>query len=152
MAQSISFRNLAIVHGALLGGLVLLAGVAYYLNTGPGLPAEYSVEGGLMPWIVPAAVAAGVAMAYLVNRRRLAAAPAKASAAERWSHYRTTCFLRWGIVEGPVILSFLFFLLDEDWNYLLYGLAGLAFLALLRPARVELERYYRFSASELEQL
>lgn len=151
MKRTSPFRSLEIVHSALLGGLVLLGGAVYYLNTGPGLSANYSVEGGFMPWIVPAALAAGMAVAYLINRRCLASAPDGASAAERWRHYRTTCFLRWGLVEGPVILSFLFFLLDEDWNYLLYGFIGLAFLVVLRPARSELERYYRLAASELAQ-
>ncbi len=150
MSKDNRLRTLQILHIALVGGLLLFAGFAYYLNSGPGLDADYALQGGPMKWFVPLGMAFLLGLAFLINRRRLASAPAGGSVELRWNHYRTTCLIRWAMVEGAVFLSLVFYLLDEEWSYLLYGLAGLAILGLWRPEAGELERHYRLRPADLD--
>lgn len=106
------------IHGSLVAGVLLFAGVAWFLAPG-GASAG---QAGLFRW---AWLAVALPLVFLAGilRGRL---PARA-AAER---VRTTAVLVWALAEAPALLGIVFTMVTGDWMPMVGGLLVALFLFL----------------------
>lgn len=131
--------NLTLLHGALLMGLVVVAGVAAFLlfgRTGPLLAAD---SGTATIGFVMAAVSLGVtAMAVAFLRPRLPPRPSGQSAGDYWAipgHARSALLL-WVALEQGGFIGLVGWLLTGSLAAALAGLVAVAALVMFPPARL----------------
>ena len=131
------FRVLQIVWLALMGGVVMFAGVACVLLTVmdlqmPGLPPI------VMRVVGPSAVAM-MAGALMVRRKLLEAIPAGSRADDRLTRYRAAVITSLALIEGPGLLIIVLSLVSNAPRWIPAGAAvTLLMMMLARPRREEL--------------
>jgi hypothetical protein len=131
------FRVLQIIWLALMGGVVMFAGVAYVLMTivdlqMPGLPPI------VMRVVGPSAVVM-MAGALMVRRRLLDAIPVSAGTNERLTRYSAAVIMSLALIEGPGLLIIVLSLVSNAPSWIPAGAAvTLLMMVLARPRREEL--------------
>jgi len=127
------FTSLTIVHGAMLIGQVLFAAVAWFLNQdGPiGDPESLSV----LRIIVPVVLIGGLVGNQVFTRMRLPQLQAKEALGDKLTGYRSLLIIRYALLEGPILLAVVTYLLGGDMTVLLVLVAIMAYFAIQRPTR-----------------
>ena len=133
MEQTKVFKQLQIMHLALVGGVVILSAVIGLLLSNKGAAADYS---GIFQGFLLAAsgiLALQLVVSYLVWNKRQSGIPASAGSTEKMAHYQTSCILRWALIESGTLISVILTFLEQNLAGLAIAAVGLAFLFLAKP-------------------
>lgn len=135
MNQADNFKQLQILHGALMMGAIFISIVLGYLLTNEAAITDYAGLGSGFLAIAAAIMAVEVVISYLIWNKRQSNIPATNVATEKWAHYRSSCILRWAMLEGGIFLSVVLTYLEQNLAGFVITAIGLAFLFLARPSR-----------------
>lgn len=150
-SSKIDFRSLFIVFLGLIGGQVIFAAVAYFLNsTGNNEPSMANAD---FAYLVPLVLLACFLGAYFWDRSRSSTnTQVKEELKQRMDHYRTTVVVRLAILEGANILSIIAYLLTNEYVYLVYFALGLGASLAFRPSRGQFQQRYLVSNRDMERI
>lgn len=151
-AQS-PFRNLKIVHTAILCGLAFFAIISLVIpRQDMGQDADKSFEQILQ------AIAAVISLLSLLvgfnifKKQLLAARNDGGSAATRMAIYRSACITWWAIIDGPGIFSIIGFILTGNYIFLALAVFHLALLAVFMPRRDNIILLLNLTSEEVQKL
>ena len=147
------FRSLKILHTALLLGMTFFAVVSLVIPR-----EEISKDIDKSYETIFQAVAAGVSLLSLLTgfsifKKNLAAVYRSTERAEKkMEMYRGACILWWAMIEGPGLLSLIFFVLTG--NYAFLALAGfqIALLAVFMPRKDNIKLLLNLTTQDVQKL
>lgn len=141
------FSTLSIIHLALLMGLVLFAGVAYYLLVSGNFIPDSGLNDSFqlaVPIVLVGSLLAGV----YIYRMRLQAIRSHSTLKEKLGAYQGAVLVHWVLFEAPAFFALVAFLLTN--NYLFLGLAAfpILLLALANPSKEKAANDLELNLSE----
>jgi hypothetical protein len=128
------FNTLARVHWAIVGGQFFFALIALIIVIGSDMTAVGGLEQAL-PVAASLVLVAAVVTSRVVTRRIIASAGPDATLPHKLSKYRTVLVIRDAIMDVPVLLSIIGFIVTH--NYILLGFAalGMVYCVMQMPNR-----------------
>ncbi|MBI1225146.1 MAG: hypothetical protein GC192_07885 [Bacteroidetes bacterium] len=144
-SSSNDFQQLQVLHGAMMMGAVLIAVFLGFMMTSDGAVADFAglMKGFLL--IAMVLMAAEISASNLIWRSRQAKIPATNDPAVKWMHYRTSCIIRWALLEGGVLISVVLTFLEQNLAGFCIAAVGLVFLLMAKPSRDYVADQYRIS-------
>lgn len=140
------FQQLQILHGALMAGATLVSIMLGFLLVRDGALADYSkFTSGFLP-IAAAIMFMEIAISFTIWNRRQSNIPVTNVASEKWLHYRSSCILRWALLEGGILISVILTFLERNPAGFCIPAVGLVFLFLARPSRDYVAEQYKLEA------
>jgi hypothetical protein len=124
-----------IIHAALVLGILLFYGVAWYVGTQTSMPISAVPERKVLylGLFLLSAVAFGAA-AHMAGR--LTPSAAGTSQDDWWRANLGRAIVVWGLIEAPTLLGTVAYLLTHDFRSLIATFAGLLFFVNYRPSRL----------------
>jgi hypothetical protein len=132
VSPSISAR---IIHAALVLGVVLFGGVAWYIGSNASIPASAVPDRRVLylGLILASGVLFGAAM-YTAGT--LTAPPSGMSQDDWWRANLGRALVVWALVESPALLGTVAYLLTYDFRTLIAPFTGLLMFVNYRPSRL----------------
>ena len=128
-------RALGILHFSLLVGQLVFAAITWYLHSSGTI--TLTNLGDHIQYIVIGVAAAGLllaALSFYVYRKKIAALKESVQPAkEKLNAYRAACLTRWAMLEAPVLLALIAFMLTGNYNLLVLAGAILLLFITTRP-------------------
>ena len=124
-----------IIHAALVLGVMMFTGVAWYVGTVSSMPVSALPDRRVLylGLFVVSAVLFGAAM---YTAARLTPAGPALSQDEWWKANLGRAIAIWALVEAPALLGTLAFLLTNDFRTLIAPFTGLLLFVNYRPSRL----------------
>ena len=152
MQPASPFRNLKIVHTAILCGLAFFAIISLVIPRQVGQDTDKTFEQILQ------AIAAGLSLFSLLigfnifKKQLLAARNNGGSAETRMAIYRSACITWWALIDGPGIFSIIGFILTSNYVFLALALFHLCLLAILMPRKGNIILMLTLTSQEVQRL
>jgi hypothetical protein len=124
-----------IIHAALVVGVFLFYGVAWYVGSKTSMPISAVPERRVL-YLGLFLVSAIVFGAAAYTASSLTPAGAGTSQDEWWRAHLGRAVLVWSLIDAPTLLGTVAFLLTHDFRTLIATLAGVLFLVNYRPSRL----------------
>lgn len=154
MQQKLSaFRQLNIIHKALLAGQIIFAAVAAYLFYSGVEQPQMKEYDRIFQVIAIAVAAAGFFAGTVIFKKMVSTAKdAAVSTKEKFARYRSACVLQWALLEGPCLFSIVFFYLTA--NYAFIALAGvlIGLFIVLSPNKIKIAWQLGISENDVSEL
>jgi hypothetical protein len=146
------FRALQVLHVAMLAGMVMFTVISVLVIIGQGpLQPGASLEKTLQ--VVALLVAVGaVAAGFVLFNKRLPAIQAINDVKARMAAYRASAMIRWALIEMPMLLSVISFILTGNYAFLALAIALLLLFAAIRPSKALLVYQLQLSGTEIAEL
>lgn len=128
-------RSMSILHYALLAGILLFAGVTYFL-LGPTMHQPGQVDESLatiLRYLVPGLAIMAILVGRLVGSLLLKRASEEEFLAQKLAIYRTVALIRWSLMEGASLFAVTAYLLTGNQVFIMVALAGAAYLFTQKP-------------------
>ncbi len=124
------FKNLQIIHFAMLSGQVLIFLVLFSLRGTGSTETSFAYA-----TILLFATILGIIGGHVVFKRRLLLGQSEDNLAQKLQHFRAALFLRYGTLEGPFLLSIvLYSFYPIDNSYLLINAVTIVLFFYYRPS------------------
>ncbi len=134
MPTSKYLKALSILHGALLIGMLLLAGIIVGLMYGFSIAAPKPELSEPMLIVAVILCAFGfIASRRIFNQRVMQLNAADVSVARKLSDYRAACILRWALQEAPILFCTIAFFITGNTTIILLAGVMLALFFSTRP-------------------
>lgn len=133
--QPNDFKQIQILHGALMAGAMLMSIVIGGLLYSEGASADYAGLGSGFLLIAAVIMVLEISVSNVIWNNRQSNIPVTNVATEKWAHYRSSSILRWALLEGGIILSVVLTYMEKNLAGFIITAIGLAFLYLARPSR-----------------
>ncbi len=145
-------KTLQLIHLALLGGQVVLAAATYFLNQNDLAPRNQDLE-STFTVLVPVALFGGLMGSRIIfNSLLRKTTTRKSTLVEKMKAYRSATIARFSIMEMPVILALMAYLLTGNIFFWGGGLIVGAFFILLRPSLGRAAQELELSKIEYQEL
>lgn len=146
-----NIKALSILHFSLLTGQLVFAAIAYYLRFSGTMP---TVDFGTDPTFIVIGIAAiGAVLTVLAftmyNKKIAALRDNSLPAAEKMNAYRAASLIRWAMLEAPVLLAIIAFMLTGNYNLLIIMGIILALFIVTRPTIAKAAADLSISESEV---
>ncbi|HSC39950.1 MAG TPA: hypothetical protein VLD19_18835 [Chitinophagaceae bacterium] len=145
------FKALQILHMAMLTGMALFAVVAVFLVTKGLIPANKALEKPLQVVALLVSVGSTAAGFALFNKRIKSIQPTD-TVASRITIYRAAAILRWALIEFPVLLSIISFILTGNYAFLALAIALILVFVVVRPAKPVIIFLLQLNEKEVSEL
>ena len=145
------FKALQILHMALLTGMALFSVIAVFLVTKGLIPANKALEKPLQVAALLVSVG-GTAAGFALFNKRIKSIQPTDTVASRITTYRAAAILRWALIEGPVLLSIISFLLTGNYAFLALGIALMLVFVVVRPAKPVIIFLLQLNEKEVSEL
>ena len=143
-------KTLNFLYLAILVGLVMFTGVAYFLvSSEGGLSPDVSDVFGMVVPLVAIALAAG---GYFMYGVLLKAAKKDASLPEKLTAFRNASLVRYAMWDGAGLFSTIGFMLTGEMTYLVYVFVVLGLFILLPPTKTRTVSDLNLSSEEEREL
>lgn len=129
------FTGLTIIHGALVMGQVIFAGVAYYIHSQQSQSQVASTGDEITLYLTVAMAIAGVAGGHVISTSKIKALKDFKSLGEKLSGYRTGLILRYALLEGPSLFALVNYLKSGNITFLTISAMLVAITILFRPSK-----------------
>jgi len=145
------FKALQILHMAMLTGMALFTVVAVFLVTKGLIPVNKALEKPLQVVALLVSVGSTAAGFALFNKRIKSIQPTDA-VANRITIYRAAAILRWALIEFPVLLSIISFILTGNYAFLALAIALILVFVVVRPAKPVIIFLLQLNEKEVSEL
>lgn len=146
------FKTLRILHKAMMLGMLAFAVVVIFIvirRGGPGVNPSLDKPLQVVALLVSVS---GTAAGFMLFKKRLQAIPAMDTAKNRLAAYRAAALLRWGLIEMPVLLSIICFMLIGNYAFLALAIALLFVFAAVRPSTQVIIYQLQLTEAEVKDL
>ncbi len=127
------FRILNILYFGLLSGQIFFAAVTLYLTLSGAVNQENSSLRDIFVFIVPLFVVGGIYGSLVAFKNRLSVTKSKVNLIEKMSDYRTTCIVRWALLEFPSFFAIIVYFLTGDFIFLAMAALIIAYFVTIKP-------------------
>ncbi|RYY70012.1 MAG: hypothetical protein EOO13_07915 [Chitinophagaceae bacterium] len=130
-----NFRSLTVLHFSLLVGQVMFAAIAYYtVYSGSMGKMDLGKNETAILIAVATFALAMIVLSFSMYKKKIALLkdnnqPVK----EKLMAYRAANLIRWAMMEAPVLLAIVLYMLTGDYNYMIIAGAILILFAITRP-------------------
>jgi hypothetical protein len=124
-----------IIHAALLLGVLLFLGTAWYIGTNSSMPAAALPERRVL-YLGLFVVSAGLFGAAMYTAARLTPPGPGVSQDEWWRANLGRAIGIWALVEAPALVGTMAYLLTHDFRTLIAPFTGLLLFVNYRPSRL----------------
>lgn len=154
MAQNISqLKALGIVHKAMLAGQVILAGISIVLfSAGIETPQMKEYDRTFQIIAVVAAAIGFIAGTNLLKKKMREAREATNTPAEKFDRYRSASILLWALLEGPCLLSLVFFYLTANYAFIALAAVLIFLFFIFGPSKQKAMMHLGLTDSEADNL
>lgn len=128
-------RSLKLVHFALLFGMIIFAGVVYYVN--PSTRFDYT-ETGVFIFAVPIIMILGILLGNLIFNKLVIRTYKQKSLKTKLDNYLSALIIKFAFVEGPGLLSLVGYLLTGNLIYLFLAIILVIYFLTLTPSKSSL--------------
>jgi hypothetical protein len=130
------FSILSTLHRAFLIGQVLFAVAAVAVRTTGQMEVDAGKElGEILPIVALGLAIAGVAASHFLFSKRLETLRQRDGLAQKLQDYRSALILRWALLEGPVMLAIIAYMLTGNFLLLILIAAVVILFIFFRPSR-----------------
>jgi hypothetical protein len=150
MQRQSPFRNLKLIHTAILCGLAFFAIISLVIPR--SLDSDKTLEQTLQ------AIAAGISLLSLLagfnifKKQLLTARNNGGSAETRMAIYRSACITWWALIDGPGIFSIIGFILTGNYAFLALALFHIGLLAIFMPRKGNIILLLNLTSEEVQRL
>ena len=147
------FKTLQVLHYAMLIGMTMFSAIAVFIivSRGPLRPHDASLERTLQ--VVALVVAVGaVAAGFMLFNNKLSGIQAIGDVKERMAAYRGAAIVRWALIEGPVLLSAICFMMTGNYAFLALAIALILVFAAVRPSKAMVVYQLQLTGTEIAEL
>jgi hypothetical protein len=129
------FRVSSIIHLALVLSIVLFGMVVYFFMADFQHLDNQSVLAGILVYLVPGLVIAGIVASNIIFRVRLNALLDIGDLKTKMYGYRESLIIRYMLLEVPAMFALAAIFITNNANYMVYAGLMVVLLALKRPTR-----------------
>jgi len=153
MQNANGIQSLNYMHKALMAGICVFAGVAFYLVYSNAMPPSMQHKDRLLQIIVLVITAAGFFIgSFLFKKKILAIRDMRNVPQDKFNAYRAACLTQWALLELPALFSIVCFYLVGNYAYLaLVGILLLIF-AMLAPTKQKVALQIGLTDEEVNNL
>jgi hypothetical protein len=145
------FKALQILHMAMLTGMALFSVVAVLVVTKGLIPANKALEKPLQVVALLVSVG-GTAAGFALFNKRIKSIQPTDTVSNRITIYRAAAILRWALIEFPVLLSIISFILTGNYAFLALGIALILVFVVVRPAKPVIIFLLQLNEKEVSEL
>jgi hypothetical protein len=130
-----TIKALTVLHFSLLVGQVVFAAIAYYVRYSGTMPTtDFGANGKFIAIGIGAAGLLLSVFAFSMYKKKVEAIKTNAaSLKDKLNAYRAANIIRWAMLEAPVLLAIIIFMLSGDYNLLILVGAILLLFITTRP-------------------
>jgi len=121
------------MHGMMLLLMIAFLGIVRFVVLDNATIENGKTDVQLLIYLTPAALVACLLLGWLLFRNRVKESENR-DLISRLDSYRAALIIRWALLEAPVLLSIVLFLIYADKYFMGVALVGMALFAFLRPA------------------
>ena len=118
-------RSMQLVHIALLVGMIVFAGVTYYMN--PSTEVNFS-ESGAFLFVVPIVILLGILIGNFIFKKLINRTFKQNSLKTKLDNYLSALIIKFAFIEGPSLLA-------GNLVYLLFAVALMIYFFTLKPSK-----------------
>ena len=122
------FKELRILHLALLVGQVLISGILYSMTIGEKRTTGLDFS-DIYSFIVPGAIVFGFVASSIVFKRLVEKAKEEKDLKDKLGAYRGASIAKWGLLEGSTMIALILFFISGNLTFLMMGGAMIAYFA-----------------------
>lgn len=154
MSQRGYFRQLRVIHSAMLFGLVIFTGVIFFIQHRQGSPLAGDLKMERILQVIAVLLSVGC---LVLGYRRYNAALVElkksfGTLAERTNGYRAASVQWWAMLEGPALFGLIGYFLAGNFAFLFLSLFHTAVLAMSIPKRDIIIMLLNLRPDEVAQL
>jgi len=123
------YNSIKILPLALIAGLCMISGVMIFLRQGQEMNDNF---GELFVIVIALIAATGFVLGSFIFRKRIADSMGK-TMIEKLVIYRQATIVRFALLEGPGLISIVFFFMTGNYLYMVIAGAMVLFMILNRP-------------------
>lgn len=149
-----NLRTLSILHYALLAGLLMFSGLAYFL-IGPTLKggeAEAESFNAIYRYLIPGIAIIAIVYGRFIGNQLLAKAKEEEDIGAKLSIYRNAALIRWSLMEGAGMFAVIAYLFTGNQVFIMISLAAAAYLFTQKPTARLVSRELNLSNAESREL
>lgn len=152
MQQQSTLRSLQILHSAMLAGQLIFAGIAVFLKYNNIFPSSLVNNDNLLQVTALAVSFGGFFIGSSIFKRKIAEARDTAtSMKEKAGVFRSASIIQWALLEAPVLVCIIFFLLVGNYAFIALAAALVLWFFLARPSKMKTMLLLRLSEEEMER-
>lgn len=158
MQHSISvkmiFKSMTLIHFALVTGLLIFTGMAYFVISPSFQPDSMNTESfyELFRYLIPGVAILAILAGRFIGNQLLNVARQKEDLAQKLTTYRTSAMLRWSLMEGAGFFAVIAYILTGNQVFILVALAAAAYLFTQKPTATSIGRELALTNSEIREL
>jgi hypothetical protein len=146
------FKTLRTIYLALLTGQVLFLLVSVYLVMMTGFDAGLQDLKDVFLILVPVFVAGGYLGGRMLFKNSMNTAKSRASLAEKLADYRSASIVRYALLEGPLMLSIIAYMITTEISFLVISIFIIAIFLTLMPGIAKVSADLELNSDEERQL
>jgi len=122
------FKELRILHLALLVGQLLIAGILYYITTGEKKKMDFD-SGDISSYFVPSVIVVGFMASSFIFKKLVVKAKSMDNLKDKLGAYRSASIVKWALLEGPALIGIILFFISNNLTFLIMGVAMIVYFA-----------------------
>ena len=128
------FKYLQRLHSAMLAGMVLFCLVSAVTRFSAKLTVDTSLDKVLQVMVLLVSFGS-IRAGFFIFNKKLQSIPPMAAASEKLSVYRTAAIIKWAMIEGPVLLAVISFMITRNYAFIALAFALIILFALQGPLK-----------------
>jgi len=129
------FKILSVIHLAMILGVVLFGLVVFFFVADFQQPDTRSEIAGILVYLVPALVLAGILASNIIFRVKLNGVIESDDLKLKMTVYRESLIIRYALLEGPALFALAAIFITNNINFLVYAGLIVVLLAFKRPTK-----------------
>lgn len=125
-------RSMQLVHIALLLGMIIFAGVTYYMNPSTEIN---MFESGAFIFVVPVIIMLGILLGNFIFKKLINRTFKQESLKSKLDNYLSALIIKLAFIEGPSLLALVAYLLSGNLVYLLFAVVLMIYFFTLKPSK-----------------
>lgn len=125
-------RSVQLIHIALLLGMIIFAGVTYYMN--PSTEIIMS-ESGAFIFVVPVIIILGILLGNFIFKKLINRTFRQESLKTKLDNYLSALIIKFAFVEGPSLLALVAYLLSGNLIYMFFAIGLMIYFFTLKPSK-----------------
>lgn len=146
-----AFTSLKIIYFGLLMGQIGFIIIFFFLVYS-GNSGEMQELSNILLFVAFIIVASAVFVANKIFNMRMNQIDENNSLESKLSEYRVSLIIKFGVLEGPSLLSIIFFFMTANELFLIFSILILGFFFIYRPTVDKIANDLKLNPSELDQL
>lgn len=146
------FSSLAIIHIALtLSPFFLLGFLMFFTISEPLSPEDVETDSfDIFQYIVPLIILINIILNFTFIQNKIGECRKKTDIISKMNSYRTILIMRYAMLEGPALFSFVVYFLTQNMMYIYIGIIPFIFLVMWRPTRDTAIKDLQLNGDEIE--